>query len=405
MKGLFLRKNVQIVAAIAVICSLLLLGILIFIVGKNGGERVVQEGKTLTLAKTPIKDARTDASEPEDDKVQAASDTGIHSKEEPAVSQADRAAVDKFKAKWDRWAPYAEINELIKEGRWDEILRMVREGEFGVDQPINPAGITLMEIALQRSQMEAVRELYELGADLTPPDRNYISLVCFAGNFKGLEFLCDHGVEISEQTGTRELYKAIAGDRSAIMKYLMELGFSPKDVEEHYPTATDLLSSSLGNQSSGEAARRLMELGYELHDRHVYKIANSGNPALIDFLLENGVDIAHMELDQYQLKLQSNPLYPYLESKGLEPFPRFFGEGDSFMDAVINSNSTDVAFMQYLEEKGLYADQTQLERVRRLAENYSKPVTILKLNAEREVTLYYPHAAEVAEYIAQQLGK
>lgn len=405
MNRLYSKKTLRVLLPAIAVANIFLAGVSIFLKGGKQVEPAVQENKALAQAIITPENETSEADGQENglsnQEPLLPANTVKNKRAEPAVSEADREAVDKFKAKWDRWAPYAEINQLLEKGRWDEILRMVREGEFGVNQPVNPAGMTLIEIALKRSYMEGVRALYELGADLTPPGRNIVRIVCSAGNLEGLKFLHDHGVDITGEYGISGLRSAIRHDYLDIIDYFMELGLSPEVAEG---SSRDVLSMSITPKTFGETTRRLMELGYELEDKHVYEIAGTANPVLVEILLENGFDLGSIRMDQRQIRLYLDKIFQYYESQGIDLIPDSIFEGETFMDAVINSRNTDVAFLQYLETKGLYANQTQLERVRYFSENYSEQVILLG-GKGGAYGIHYPHAAKVAEYIAQQLGE
>lgn len=322
-------------------------------------------------------------------------------KAEPAVSEAAKDTLGKSSLYWKKLGHYAGINRLIEAGRWDEILRMVRDGEFGVNQPVNPAKMTLMEIALRELKMDVVRKLYELGADLEPPGRDLIAATAMNGNIEGLQFLADHGVDLSGDSGLWGLRAAIIAGNIEMLDFFLEQGVSPWDIKS---SKSDALSLAINSRSFGKMARRLMEEGFELRDVHVYEVARTANPAMVSILLEEGYDLENLALDQRQLKLESHEIFRIRESQGEAAFPDLFVEGETFMDAVINSEFTDVTFLQYLETQGLYANQAQLERLRELAEQYGTQVVHFE-NGVAKSEPYYPYAAEVAEYIAQQLNQ
>ncbi|SHL24844.1 hypothetical protein SAMN02745216_04884 [Desulfatibacillum alkenivorans DSM 16219] len=261
--------------------------------------------------------------------------------------------------------------------------------------------MTLMEIALRELKMDVVRKLYELGADLEPPGRDLAATAAVKGNIEGLQFLADHGVDLSGDSGLWGLRAAIIAGNIEMLDFFLEQGASPWDVESARP---DALSLAINSSSFGDMARRLMDLGFELQDVHVYEVARTANPAMVSILLEEGYDLENLALDQRQLKLESHEIFRIRESQGEAAFPDLFVEGETFMDAVINSEFTDVTFLQYLETQGLYANQAQLERVREFAGQFGTRVVYHEDSVIKSEP-YYPHAAEVAEYIAQQLNQ
>lgn len=124
---------------------------------------------------------------------------------------------------------------------------------------------------------------------------------------------------------------------------------------------------------------------------------------LVDLLLGNDVDLKNIKIDQRHQKLQ-NPVLKNFADNELYPWPYLVMESDSFMDAVINSDETDVAFLKYLEKKGLEPNQTQLELIGKIAEKYGTRTTLFEFNENNKLTIHYPYAAEVRDYMESKLN-
>ncbi|PIE75057.1 MAG: hypothetical protein CSA18_01940 [Deltaproteobacteria bacterium] len=344
MNKFFSRKHVQsIFLIIIVFCIFFTVGLLVFT-----GEKT-----NVTAVKDKAVSENTRVNKRGEEKSKNQTAFNINKRSTSAAADFKSAKTRKItgikKTKLEIWGNYAEINKLITNGNWDKILGMVEKGEFGVNQPVNPAKMTLIEIAIrQEGLMDIVRKLYNLGANLTPPGRNLVQIVCSSGNLEGLRFLQEHGVEITDDVGRKGLLSAIISDNINIMNYLVEtMGINPSAAKNNN---FDALSSSINIKTGGRSFRRLIELGFEIKDNHIYQIARSGNMELVDILLENDIDIKNIKIDQHRLTLQ-NPVLKNLADNGLYPWPDLVMEGDSFMDAVINSDETDIAFLKWAGTK------------------------------------------------------
>ncbi|WP_170868461.1 hypothetical protein [Desulfatibacillum alkenivorans] len=143
----FSKKSVRAAAMLLVAACLLAAGAFVFLQNDKQGAPVAQDsGAPAAKIKGKAVPNPIDLHEGEDQPaphVEVSPDSNSIQanalKAEPAVSEAAKDTLGKSSLYWEKLGHYAGINRLIEAGRWDEILRMVRDGEFGVNQPVIPS--------------------------------------------------------------------------------------------------------------------------------------------------------------------------------------------------------------------------------------------------------------------------
>lgn len=201
---------------------------------------------------------------------------------------------------------------------------------IGLNKEINKIdadGKTLLYLAIDREDTQAVKELIEDGADVNLIAENEYSpliLACQKGNFEIIKLLIENGADINYQMGdnTYALYQLVGyqdldskKDYLAMVKYMVENGADyRKDGFNNY--------SLLHASKDIKITKYLIELGMDIHALSknnattlIGSVANNGSGTEItEYLIEHCVDLNATakfngrELNAYEMGIKSNRL-------------------------------------------------------------------------------------------------
>lgn len=194
------------------------------------------------------------------------------------------------------------IFKAIFEGRVETIRELVMQGVVDPDSPNND-GMTPVFVAAENGQVDVIKTLADMGADLNTADNDGATPVCVAagsGQVCAVEILAELGadIHICTSNGTTPTYVAAHQGHEAVIRVLAKLG-----ADLNAPNYNGITPIYIASQEGHvNVIRALAELGADLKfgtvatnddfpSSPVYIAAQEGHVEVLYAFSELGVDV------------------------------------------------------------------------------------------------------------------
>ena len=252
--------------------------------------------------------------------------------------------------------PAAEIHEAAKGGDVAAVQRLLDADPALRDAP-NDRGIAPIHLAADKGQLEVVKLLLARGTDVNLRETGYnrtpLHLAAGSGRLEVCELLLSKGADLSarEKDNETPIYYATAGGSIETIRLLMSKG---ADIDDRQSSAGNTPLSLAITRGRAEAALFLIGQGAQLgagkseHGSLLTDAIWSGNPRLIEWLVDHGVSV-NAATGNGLMPIQVAALWgtpaivQLLIDKGADPNAHAGGKQETALIQAVNRGNADNA--------------------------------------------------------------